>query len=122
MLVQNVWQGIGVLVLTCVQVEVQHRVFFPILLQLLHGQSFEQLLLALEIRFQRGDQQAFAEAAGTTQEIILAPRGQLMYQVGLVDIEEIVCPDLFKALYAYREFLAHNAFRLNPQAKIVFLP
>ncbi len=82
----------------------KYGIFLPVLLQVLYGKSPEQFLLAAEIRLQRRDKKALAEAAGTAKEIIASGIRQLIYKCGLVYIYIIVIAQTLKILYAYGEF------------------
>ena len=73
----------------------------PLFLQLLHGQSLEQLLFPLEIGLQRGQQQAFPEASGAAEEVILSGSNQLIDQGCLINLEIAVLADLLEVMYAY---------------------
>lgn len=42
-------QHVLVIILVCVEVKMEYRVFLPLLFQLLHGQSLEQVALAAEV-------------------------------------------------------------------------
>ena len=53
-----------------VQIQMQHRIFNPVLFQLFHRQAFEKVLLAREICIHRGYEKAFAKPARTAEEII----------------------------------------------------
>ncbi len=78
----------------------EDRVFFPVLFQFLHGQSLEQLLFPLEVGLQRGQQQAFPEASGAAEEVILSGSNQLIDQGCLVNIEIAVLANFLEVLYA----------------------
>lgn len=56
----------------------QHRIGNPILFELLDSKPFEKLFLTEEIGFKGGDKQAFAETAGTAQEIGFSPRDKFI--------------------------------------------
>ena len=77
----------------------QHRIYCPILFQLLYGQSPEQVFLTKEIGFQRGNQQTLAEASGTAQKVNGICIGNPVNQIGLINVDTIVIPQLFKILY-----------------------
>ena len=62
---QHVLQRPGHLEVLAVEVDMEHGVFEPVLLQSLYHQSLEQFLLALEVVLERGDQEALAETTGT---------------------------------------------------------
>ena len=67
-------------------VEMEYQVFRPVLLQLFHGKSLEEFLLAREIRVQGRDEQALAEPSGAAQEIITSFVNQAVYQRRLVNV------------------------------------
>ena len=92
----------------------EDRVFFPVLFQFLHGQSLEQLLFPLEVGLQRGQQQAFPEASGAAEEVILSGSNQLIDQGCLVNIEIAVLANFLEVLYADRiNCLVHSDDRLD---------
>ena len=74
------------LIFAHVQVEMEYQVFRPVLLQLFHGKSLEEFLLAREIRVQGRDEQALAEPSGAAQEIITSFVNQAVYQRRLVNV------------------------------------
>ena len=78
----------------------QHGKRLPLLLQLLNGQSPEQLLFPIEIVLHHGDKQALAKPAGTTEEIVLSTLDEFVHQCALVCIEIVVCADGLEVLYA----------------------
>ena len=71
-------QHLGRIIFFSIQIQMQHRIFLPVLFQILDCQSVEQVLPALEIRLQGTHQQALAESAGTGQEIIGSCGNQLV--------------------------------------------
>ena len=72
--VKHFLKRVRLVVLLRVEVDVQHGVGRPVVGQLVDGKPLEQLPLSLEERLYRADQQALAEAARTTQEVIPALR------------------------------------------------
>ena len=101
MFIQFVYQRLRRIILARIQVQMQYRVLHPVLFQLLYRQSFKQLPLSLHISFDRGKQQAFAEPAGTAQEIITARTNELIHQGGLVYIKIALFANLLKILDSY---------------------
>ena len=84
------------------EIDVQHRIALPVLLQALHGQPSEKVFLSLEVGFERRHEQALAEATGTAEEIDLVGMRQSINQLRLVYIHTVVVAQLFKVLYPYR--------------------
>ncbi len=84
------------------EIDVQHRIALPVLLQALHGQPSEKVFLSLEVGFERRHEQALAEATGTAEEIDLVGMRQSINQLRLVYIHTVVVAQLFKVLYSYR--------------------
>lgn len=76
--VEQADQVVGRIELLGVQVEMQDGMLRPILFQLFDGQAGKQLFLSLEIGFEGRDQKAFAETAGTAQEVIFSGRGYII--------------------------------------------
>ena len=101
-IIQNLLQCRRRIIFLRVQIQVQHRILRPILLQFLHGQALEQLFLALEIGFQRTQKQALAKPARAAQKNILPRLSQLIYQRSLIYIAIAALTNLLKCLYAYR--------------------
>ena len=87
-----------------IEINMEHRINEPILLQALNGQSFEQFLPSEEIVLQGGNQQALSKAPGTAQKINLTLFHERIDQIRLVDINVTVLDDLFETLNAYRIF------------------
>jgi len=81
---------------------VHHRVLRPVLLQRRHCQPVEQLLLPLEIRLHSRHQQTLSEPPGAAQEVVLTGLGNLVDEIGLVDIDIPALADLLKTLYSNR--------------------
>ncbi len=85
----------------------QHRILNPVFLQRIDGKSLEEFLLAAEVGFQRGYEQALSETAGTAEEDILAAAlSHLVNKLSLVHIDIAVSADIFEILYADR--ITHN--------------
>ena len=82
----------------------EHRIAFPILLQPFNRQPLEQLLLAFEVVFKRGNQQALSETSWAAQEVNLSSFDQLINQGGLVNIDITVFYNALEILYSYRVF------------------
>ena len=91
----------------------KHRIFEPVLFQLLHGQSLEQFLMSQEIVFKRGDKQTLAEPPWTTQEIDLTGCDQLVDQSCLIYIDVTLVTNLVKTLDADRIFHCFTSFLLS---------
>ena len=66
---QNIFQSTGLSKIRSVEINMEYRIFIPILFQPFHGQSLEKLPPAEEIVFQRADQQALPEPPRTAKEI-----------------------------------------------------
>ena len=81
----------------------QHRIFEPILFQLLDGKSFEKFFLSFEIGLEGGEQQALPEAARAAKETRYAGLCQTKYKCRLIYIHESFGTEFFEALYPYRE-------------------
>ena len=89
--------------LTLAQVEVQHGISRPLLLQLLDGKPLEEFLLALKITLKSRNQQRLAETAWSAQEEIRSIRMCHTIDVfRLIYIEHILLADPFKCLNSYR--------------------
>ena len=104
--VQFFKQGIGIFIVTGVQIQMQHRITYPVLLQLLHRQPGEQFLLPLKICFEGGNQQALSETARTAQEIITSRLHHLINQGRLIYIEIVIPTKTFEILNTNRINLA----------------
>ena len=90
-------------VLALAQVEVQHGISIPFLLQLLDGKPLEKFLLTLEITLKSGNQQRLAKTAWSAQEEILSIGMCHTIDVfRLVDIEVVQLADFLKCLNSYR--------------------
>ena len=90
-------------VLALAQVEVQHGIFVPLLLQLLDGKPLEEFLLALEITLKGRNQQRLAETAWSAQEEIRSiGMGHTIDVFRLIYIELVLLADTFKCLNSYR--------------------
>ena len=86
----------------------KHRMFGPILFQVIDGKPFEQLFLSLEIGFKGGNEQTFSEAARAAEAIDFSFRYQAIDKCCLIHIYIVTCDDALKILYADRVF--HNRF------------
>ena len=107
-IIQDFLQALQIVILLYVEVQVQYGVRYPILFQLFHGQSVEQLLLSLEVGFQRGDEQALAKTARTTQKIITASLHHFMHQGRLINVEITVLTNFLEILDADgKNLIAH---------------
>ena len=93
-------------VFCCIEVDVQHGILLPFLLQFADGQPIKQLFPSLKVGFQRGDKQALAEPAGTADEIVAAVLCQLINILCFINIEEVLFSNFRECLYADRVF--HN--------------
>lgn len=83
-------------------VEMQHRIFCPLLFELFYGQALEQVLAPFEIAFESGDEQRFSETPRTVQKEELAVSMRHLMDVGrLVNIEVAFFADIGKRLYSY---------------------
>jgi len=102
MLIQCDFQILSPVIGLPAQIQMQYRIFRPVLFQFLNSQTLKKLLLALEIGFHRRNQQAFAETARTAKEIIPACRGKLVNQISLVHISETSFAKAFKILDSNR--------------------
>ena len=69
-----IFQIAGLFKFGIVEINMEHRIFEPVLFQLLHGQSLEQFFMSQEVVFKRGDKQTLAEPSGTAQEVDLTRR------------------------------------------------
>lgn len=81
-------QSGGVGVLPSVKVYLEYGMLIPFLFQSLHGKSFEQFLPAPEVAFQHTNQQTLAKPAQAAQEIDSTCVHKVIYQCGLVCIDE----------------------------------
>ena len=84
----------------------KHGTLLPVLLQLIYGQTAEQLAPPAEISMERAGQKALPETAGTGQKDILKLTGNVKDVLGLVNIEPGALAYLRECLYAYRIFHA----------------
>ena len=80
----------------------KHRIFLPLLLQRVDGKPAEQFLVSEKIVFERGDEQALAEAARAAEEIYFPLADKFVQQCRLVHINVTILTYLLKALYANR--------------------
>ena len=87
-----------------IEVEMKYRIFQPVLFQVLHGQSLEQLFFTQEVVLKGRHQQALSEAARTAEEINSSFRHETMDECGLVYIDKITCDNLLEVLYSNRVF------------------
>ena len=55
-IMQNLIQTLQSIILLDVQIQMQNRISDPVLFQLLHRQTFKQLLLTLKVSFQGRDE------------------------------------------------------------------
>ena len=108
-LLQNVNERRRLVVFLGVQIQMQHRIFLPLLLKTLYLKSFKQILLSPKICLQCAYQQALAETPRTVQEIIVPPRRQIVNHGRLVDIAVALTPEFFEILYSYRVFFHISA-------------
>ena len=72
----------------------------PVFFQFRDGEAAEQFLPAFEIGMEGGEQQAFAEAAGTAEEIVIACVCQPVNQCCFVYIQVSVVSDFLEVLDA----------------------
>lgn len=114
--VQYFQQDIVFVVSLAAQVHAENRIRDPVLLQPGDAEAVEKFLFPAEVSFHRGDEQAFAEAAWTAEEVIFACSGELMDKARLVHIDEAVSADACKILYADR--IEHDAVVIGFIAKI----
>ena len=99
----------------------ENRIFRPLLLQRIDGETAEQFLSPEEIVLECRDEQALAEAARAAEEINLSFRHEVINQCRLVNINVTVFTYLLKALYSYR-VLHRNAFYISAaKIQIIFL-
>ena len=78
-------------------------IFIPFLFQALYCKILEQVFSARKVAVQRGHKQRLAKPTRATKEIIFPVlMGQLINQVGLVDIDIILLSDSLECLYPYR--------------------
>ena len=82
----------------------EHWIAFPILFQPFNRQPLEQLLLAFEVVFKRGNQQALSETSRAAQEVNAPLFHHTINQGGLVYINITSPYYLSKILYSYRVF------------------
>ncbi len=99
-IVQGQMKRSGIDKLLSVEVNLKHRIFRPVLLQLFHLQSLKEVLTALEIILQGRDKQRLTETAGTAEEIDSLTACQLIDQAGLVNVYHIAINNFGKVLDA----------------------
>ena len=80
------------------QIDMQDRVFRPVMLQRLYRQTLEEFFFPLEVSLQSRDQQAFPEPSRTAQEIIFSGRDKFIYLVRLVYVHVTAVTQTFKIL------------------------
>ena len=95
-----------------VKVNMEHRVFQPVLFQAVYLQTLEQVLVPQEIMLQRRNQKAFSKTPGASQKINLSFRHKGINQVRLVHINVTTINNLVKTLDAYRVFHGAGAFKV----------
>ena len=115
--VQYFQQDIVFVVSLAAQVHAENRILDPVLLQPGDAEAVEKFLFPAEVSFHRGDEQAFAEAAWTAEEVIFACSGELMDKARLVHIDEAVSADACKILYADR--IEHDAVVIGLKADMI---
>ncbi len=81
---------------------------FPLGLQPRDGQAVEEFAFPLEVGMQRGNQQAFPEAARTGQEVITAGRSKTIDELRLVHIQIAVVADFLEVLDADGQILKYH--------------
>src|SRR5574344_322760 len=80
----------------------EHRIFRPLLFELVDGKSLEQFFPTQKIVFKSGNEQALSESPRATQKVNLSFCGELIHQVRLVHIHISVLDNLCEILYSYR--------------------
>ena len=101
LVVQEVIQICHFVILANIQVQVEHGIRLPLRLQLLDGQSLEQIFLSLEVRLQSRDRQRLAETAWAAEEVTIHVTGHLVNKGCLVYVNITICAQLLEALYSY---------------------
>ena len=98
--VKFIFQGSVTCKYDTIEVDVQHAVCVPILLQLINLQPLEQFLFPFEVSAQGRKEQTLSETAGPAQKVSLSFCGKGIDHVGFVHIDKTIVNDLFKSLYA----------------------
>ena len=110
-LVEDGFQFPGCVILPDIQIEVQHGIDGPLLLQFLHRQTVEQLALPPEISFEGRHQQAFTETARAAEEIVGTRTNQAVDQCRFIYIEIPVFAKTLKVLNPDGiKYFIHNRF------------
>ena len=84
------------------QIQVQNRIFRPLLLQRLHRKTFEKFFSATEIRLHSRHEQTLSKSSRATQKIIFAGGSQPIDESSLIYINITAISNFFKTLYSYR--------------------
>ena len=90
----------------------EHMVLFPVLLQLINGQTAEQFSLPAEVCMKRTRQKTLTETAGTGEKNVPVFSGKVVYVLCLVNIEKTILSYTGESLYAYRIY--HTVSHLLP--------
>ena len=98
--IQFVLQRAALGEVAAIEVNMKNRILFPLLLQILDGQTSKQLPLPTEIILQRRDEQALAKPTRTAQKVNLTLRHHLVQQGRLVHIDKTAVNNTLKILYA----------------------
>ena len=87
----------------------KYRILYPVFLQFLDGQSFEQFLFPLKVGLGGGNQKTFTEATRTAEEIVAACLSQLINPGGFIDVDISLLADFLEVLYSFMiYFIAHT--------------
>ena len=84
------------------QIQMQDRIFRPVLLQRLHRKTFEKVFSSTEVSLHSRYEQTLSKSSRTTQKIILAGRSKPIDARSLIYINITAVSDFFKTLYSYR--------------------
>ena len=110
-IMQNLIQTLRSIILLDVQIQMQNRISDPVLFQLLHRQTFKQLLLTLKVSFQGRDEQALSETSRTAQEVVTSGLYHLVHPGRFINIEITVLTDFLEILDSDGiYFIAHTFF------------
>lgn len=95
----------------------KHRINFPVLLQPLQCQPFEEFLFPLVIGFEGGKEQTLPEAARTAEQVVFPALRQFVHKGCLVHINIAVFSKPLEILQADRIF-GHSTLILEFDGKI----
>ncbi len=111
MSLKNKYKAFPILIILCVEVEVKHRSWLPVVGKLVNRQTLEKLSLSLEISLQCGYEQTLPEPPGAAQKIIFSIGHEFMYERGFVHVQPVLAPYTLEVLHSDRVFQNHICLR-----------